>query len=397
MRSTKLLIIAFCFGWPCLCLAAGFRTPLGSIEQLGLGGGGEAAQADDPTTAFSNIAGITRIKKLSVATSNSVVLQYGTFTGSVTGPFTTATGVAKTESTPVDARSFFLVAPLPHDFAFGLSITSPFGLGIQFPGNSIVKNVVTSQKLETVNLGPGLAYRFKHLSIGAGIDPQYAQSVSRSVVPLPPVPFVVIMKNNSMGWAWGWHAGLLYEFTQWTRVGLSYRSAIRHQFSGVSNALPFFPANNNFNFNLPFPASTALSLYHAFTSHWAAMGTVEYTQWSIDQQLDISNTAQGTPPPVYLNFKDTFRFGFGIQYDPTSHWALRTGISTERTPTNNADRNLVIQPDSNTLNISFGLHHQMLDKLGLDLAYSHVFFQPASINNTFGNELVKELMTTVLM
>jgi long-subunit fatty acid transport protein len=50
------------------------------------------------------------------------------------------------------------------------------------------------------------------------------------------------MEND--GWSWGWNAGLLLRLGDAARVGVSYRSAVRHDLEGqVGSAVSAVPLN----------------------------------------------------------------------------------------------------------------------------------------------------------
>jgi long-chain fatty acid transport protein len=54
---------------------------------------------------------------------------------------------------------------------------------------------------------------------------------------------------------------------------------------------------------------------------------------------------------------------------------VRTGLAFEKSPIQNADERLIQIPDSDRWWASVGLTYKFTEKMAMDLAYTHVFFE----------------------
>ena len=118
------------------------------------------------------------------------------------------------------------------------------------------------------------------------------------------------------------------------------------------------------------------------------MATADYTQWNTVKNITLKNilgvnSDNNGLTSVFIpqNFKNTWNFALGGNYQITEHWKLMLGFGYDMSPTNNQDRNIQI-PDQNRFTVATGVEYQILNALSLALTYAHFFVQKASINNT---------------
>jgi long-chain fatty acid transport protein len=80
------------------------------------------------------------------------------------------------------------------------------------------------------------------------------------------------LKGNS--WGFGFNAGLLYEFSINTRVGVAYRSAIDQDVEGDADFKNVPPAlrssfhDDNVEADITFPDSLSVSFFHQINPQW---------------------------------------------------------------------------------------------------------------------------------
>ena len=150
-----------------------------SARLMGTAFAGTAALAEDATTGYFNVAGLTRIRQGSVAGTVTGYLLNLDFHGSsatVAGqPVFGATDVDPTRNAAVP--SFHAAWRLSDRWVAGFGATAPYGLEIKYPSDSVVRFVATKSEVKTYNLNPMLAYRInRQWSIGAGFNAQYLQA-----------------------------------------------------------------------------------------------------------------------------------------------------------------------------------------------------------------------------
>ncbi len=392
----RILILAICIGFSDAVFASGFYLPTSNSADLGEANAGGAALAQDASTIYTNPAGLIRLKQQLVISAIGITNPVK-FTGTATSPgFGAGGSFSQTGDASSNASSLlpaiYYALPLSDKFIFGLSVTAPYGLGSDYPDNSMVRYDVTYTQIMSSDISPNIAYKLTDkLSIGVGFDALYLkahQKIMLRTQPLTPVDSRALYDTS--GWGYGWHGGLLYQFTPQTRVGLSYRSKIVDQLKGHSklyiNGGVYNGVNSSDNLqtaiNLP-PIAT-LSAYHDLTPQWAIMGTVEYYEWSVFKNQHIYNAASvvGTTDfNIPQNFHDSWRYALGTSYKLNDKWLLRTGAEYDQTPISDTYRDLTM-PGADRYGISVGAHYQATKNIGIDAAYYHAFFENVRINNT---------------
>lgn len=374
---------------------------------LGNNYSGIAAIADDASTLYFNPAGLSRIRCPQVVVGDIEARFNGTFTGSDTflSPFPfnpiTQSGFVNGIQTIAPFPFFYFSQPITNQLTAGIGIFTPFGIGMGAPDNSIVRYSGYRIVMFVIDVSPAISYRItQQLSIGLGADLQRQYFKTAQMVPNfsnPNADFRIV--NTATGRGYGWHAGLLYEFTPCTRAGLTYHSQTNITPSGQSE-FEFNPGSNlgteivsnNFKFHSILPASIDLSFYQDVTPQWSWMGTVDWQQWSAVQQTVFQNIASFNfiPPatvvptqingPLNQNYSDTWRVALGTHYKFNRKWMGRVGVAYETDPTDSNVRPLT-DPGTGSTSIALGAHYQPVRNVGVDAGYAHYFIRNSSINN----------------
>jgi long-chain fatty acid transport protein len=384
--------------------AAGFEILEQSAEAQGTAQAGAGARADDPSTVFFNPAGVTMLPGIQIG-------------GNVTGIFlqtTPETGSASTASylggmpystKPGGNAGFSVAVPDLYDTAqltdtlfAGVAITSPFGLVTKYGADSIVSNYALTTHLQTINIGPAIAWKvMPNFSIAAGLNVETAQGHLSNAVDFGaigalsglaaygylPGTHIGSATINGSDTAVGWNLGALYEPLPGTHIGLTYRSAMFHDLSGSVNynnvPLPLASSfqSASANAKLPEPSIAILSVAQA-VGDWTILGSLTYTGWSIFHNL----TAYSGGSPISTtveNFHDTVAVAVGADYRLNDKVTLRAGTMFDPTPVQNADRTPRL-PDADRYNLSVGATYRPLPALSLSAAYTHIFTQKVSVD-----------------
>jgi long-chain fatty acid transport protein len=307
-QFTKKLVLGLLIIASGRVFASGLSIPLESVAALGEQRAGGAASADDATTNFFNPAGLTRLKHQQLVIAATGVYGRQRFVGTASNPGLTALGFGdgsfnETGSVATDVfsvvPSIHYAYPIADKWAFGLSILTPYALSADYSEDALVRYDLIENKIESIDASPSLAYQVTpQLSIGAGVDLLYLRVVQKVAARTQPLTTQDSMATSDLrdNFARGWHAGLLYQFTPHTRVGLSYRSAIVTHLSGKEElSVPDGPlagvyTSTNAKATLPLASLTTLSIYHDMTARWAMLGSVEYEGWGIYKNDYAYNT-----------------------------------------------------------------------------------------------------------
>lgn len=419
------LFVTGAVGLSSAAIASGFQLWEQDGASIGNYHAGYAAEAADASTAWYNPAGITRFKNQQAVFAADTIMTSFEYRGSVAvtedvplpPSFTPVSSTYTYPSVTAQGGQFSVVpslhyvAPINDRLGFGFSIAVPFGLKTNYGNSTPLRYAATLTSITVIDISPSLAYRFTDkASAGLGFDIQraYAEFDNTAVLLFPDaitseiVPTITgSSENKANDTAYGFHAGLLYEFTPDSRIGLSYHSQVVHQFTGTSqfsgplaNDVADGPIRSGHaRTRVTLPPYTALSFYHRLKPTVALMGSIIYTQWNTFKTLNLQNVAGvvAAPAPDFLapsktisislpeHYRNTWNITFGANYNATDKIMLRAGVGFDETPVTNKYRNVQL-PDNNRYVIALGTHYQASKTVGLDLGWTHFFFAQAKVN-----------------
>ncbi len=390
--------------------ASGFQLWEQDGASIGNYHAGRAAIAEDASTSFYNPAGLVRIHNQQLVIGLDPIMTNFKYTGTVN---VTNNGILSTgpQTTTAQGGNFALVpdlhyaAPISNRVVFGFSVVSPFGLQTDYGRGAYARYAATMTKLTVIDLAPSLGFALTDkLSLGVGLDFERARGEFDLVAGIPYfgiIPgssasaFDTTSTNVGYSWGYGYHLGALYQFSEQTRIGLSYHSHVVQHLRGSShfngrlaNGMAGGEQTSGaLKANPIFPATTALSIFHTINSSWDVMGSVIYTEWSVFSNLRLQNVAaiNGQFHPINNlevnipeHYRNTWNLALGANYHVNTQWMLRSGIGYDETPVNNSYRNLQL-PDGNRFIIGLGTHFQATKNLGFDAGWDHFFVQQTRI------------------
>ncbi|MGE5166912.1 MAG: OmpP1/FadL family transporter [Sphingobacteriales bacterium] len=266
------------------------------------------------------------------------------------------------------------------DMWLGLSVTSPFGLSVNFPGTWAGSNYAAgSSYLKTYNATPSFAYRINDMiSVGVGVQIQYAKADLSSCVGAPCGYFgAPLAELSGHDWGYGFTAGITWTPTPTTTIGIGYRSGINQKIDGTLDIRGVASFDINTTVNLPDTVSAGLR--QRLTPQWTALATVEWANWSRIGTATVSG-APGSPI-LPFQYEDGWFFSLGAEYMWNKQLTLRGGVGYEKSPITD-DVRMPLVPDNDRTWLSVGATYQWNERISLDFAYSHLFVKSTSINIT---------------
>ena len=392
--------------------SAGFNLLEKNASSLGNAYAGSAAIAENASTIYFNPAGMTRLSGLNVSGGLSAIKPSFKFRdeGS-TGPTTPFGALPLGTGRGGDAGDWGF---LPNAYAsweltpnwfVGLGIGAPFGLTTEYHNDWIGRYHSTKFAIESINLNPSVAYKVNdRLSLGLGLNWMRLDADYRRAVPalalaeqVPPgaVPSLVggpdLMARVKMdGDAWGWNAGVLFQATPNTRIGLSYRSTVKINASGDTTLKGNLPAalggtavrqEVGAKASVRLPDTAVLSVVHDLNPTWQLLADVSWTGWSSIKSLDIRNEPGLPGDSLDLRFKDTWRVALGANYHHNEKWTFKGGIAWDQSPVRNATYRPTSLPDNDRYWVSIGAQYRFNANATLDVGYAYLFLNDARINN----------------
>ncbi len=426
--------------------AAGFQLLEQNVSGLGNSYAGSAAVAEDASTVFFNPAGMAYLQagqKSFVVGLNAIKPTSKFSNGASTPALLTLPGTTQ----PLGGNggdagdvgyvpNTYLVIPINQIISFGLGISAPFGLKTEYDSTWIGRFQAIKSDVKTINVNPSLSWKVNDaVALGFGVDYQklkgeftsaanYAAAILNvAFVPQASgglgIPFPVgIASANGLAaaagegtakitgddTAWGYNFGAIFKISEATRLGISYRSAIKYHLTGTADfsRLPATSATNGtVNAILSSPTSAArggaifadiklpdtfiISNLTHLNDKWDMLGDISWTGWSKIPTLAFQYANNGsTVSSTKEDWRDTWRVALGGTYKYTDSVKWRFGLAYDQSPVKDTYRTPRL-PDNNRTWISIGAQYALTKTSALDWGYAHLFVKDAPINNNATN------------
>jgi long-chain fatty acid transport protein len=322
---------------------------------VGLASAGYNARAQDASTSFTNPAGMTRLEGTQFLGAGQ--LDYGRI------KFSIGSGTSSALGTDNGGNAFgsdgwfpggggFFTYSLSPQLKLGFAFTGNFGAPLQYDDGWVGRYYVQEATMLGLSFLPSIAYKVTdQFSVGASVTAMYGIYKNQVAINIPdalrPGGFVPTrraegdaqLNMDDKTWGWGVNLGLLYEFSAGTRIGFTWNSQVDLDFSApaeFSNLGELGTTlqnrgllNANIDVGIKVPQQLMLSVFHQVNPRWAVLGSVGWQQWSRFGQVElgINDTANPTSLTTNLDFKDTWHFALGAQYQMSDPWLLNFGIA----------------------------------------------------------------------
>ncbi len=425
MKLKPLVLAIALSGVSTASFSAGFQVFQQNASGLGNAYAGSAAVADNASTVFYNPAGMTELKGNNVSVGLSVTDASIKFTNGSSSVGTTlgaAGNGGNAGTTPLIPNGYF-TSQIDDKLTFGMGIGAPFGSHSKYDGAWVGGAQALEFDIKSININPSLAYKLNdQVSLGFGVnwqkfDAKYkritgtSSSIAANLVNPLLSAYSSVNLNLTTGLtemdlndsSYGWNAGALFKLDEKTKVGLSYRSKIKHSMTGSLSTTGVTGTNSTIAgminaggtgagfANITLPDMAFLSVAHQLDSKWQLLGDISWTGWSSIPKIDVFNTtgaSPGTPAQTLItDFKDSWRFALGTNYQYSSSLKLKAGVAYDRTPVKGASTRLVSLPDNNRTWLSVGAQWKYDKDTNVDVGLAKVFIKDADINNNQASNL----------
>ena len=378
-------------------LASGFALREASPGSVGRAFAGEGAVADSAATVWYNPAGMTQLKGFTATAGghllfiNSRQFERGstrTVPGLAAPVPTGGTDGGNPFNPVVFVPTAYGTLQLTDRLTAGIGVNAPFGLRVDYDDGWFGRYDSLRSELITYNVQPSLAWKVSDaLSIGGGISIQYVEAELTNALPnLSPLLADGRARVQGDDISLGWNVGVLIG-TGPTRLGVHYRSRVKHELKGSFEASglvgPLAGANRRIDARAPItiPDSLSVSATVAPAPDVRLLGTIEWTNWSLFDAIRVLDSNGGAINISEQNYKDSWSFHFGGEFDLTDQWTLRAGIATDSTPTVDAWRSSRV-PDGNRTWLSAGATLRLNQSMDVRVSYAHVFVGEEALDRT---------------
>jgi len=288
--------------------------------------------------------------------------------------------------------SSFVTCQLSDRAYVGLGLNAPFGLFTK-PDNTTWAGspIAITSKVFSVDINPTIAYKLTpEWTVGVGVQIEYFKlRLTHGAFNSLLGPISGSRSFEADDWGVGATAGVLWQPSPATSVGLGYRSAVGIDAEGSFVRTAPGAVSTNATGSLTLPDEVTLSARQVVAPRWAVLGTVEWQNWSrLGNVAAVSSGcgASGVCEVLNLNYRDGWYFALGAEYAYSPAILLRAGVGYEISPIKDSNRDILI-PDSNRVFLSVGGSYKYSEQISVDLAYSHLFFEdaPFCIASQVGN------------
>ncbi len=374
--------------------AAGFQLLEQTASGIGNAYAGSAAVAENASTIFYNPAGMTQLQEREVSVGLSIVRP--TFKFKNQG---SSTGVLGTAGNGGDAGSWaflpngYLSWAITKDLYVGVGLGAPFGLMTEYDDPWIGGAQAIKFDIKTYNINPSVAYRVSDaVSVGGGVSIQKMEVEYARLATVTSAALAATRATlNADDIGLGWNIGALFNVSPSTKVGVSYRSKIKHNLSGdltvtgpaagASAALTTGAAKAD----VELPDSFIFSVAQNLNDRWEMLGDISWTGWSSIQKVDIVRTSGAlsgaTVQTLDTVFRDTWRYALGANYRLNDTVKLKFGIAYDQTPVRDAAHRLTSLPDNNRTWFTTGAQVKVNKTSVLDAGVAYLNVPESHVDN----------------
>ncbi|PRY70806.1 OmpP1/FadL family transporter [Halomonas ventosae] len=306
--------------------------------------------------------------------------------------------------------AFAAKTQLNEQFDLGLAIYAPYGLSTKYDEDWIGRYHAVETELTTIDFQPTLNYRAtERLNLAVGLRAQYADATLSNASDFGSAAFgagdprATPGQNDVIGevtgddWGYGYTLGALFQVTDQTRLGISYRSEIDLTLEGELDVRGTDPLSDGAieaglvsgtggKAELTTPANLNLGIYHQLTDRLALMANAEWTEWSSFDELTVEFEDGRDPSRTEENWDDTWAFSVGANYALTPQWLLRAGLGVDESPVPSAEFRTPRVPDADRQWATLGATWMPTPELGITAGYMHVFADDGDIDQDGSKE-----------
>jgi long-chain fatty acid transport protein len=325
---------------------------MSNASESGYGGAGLAARANDAGTVFTNPAGMTLFNESEMLAGGVGVYIDGGF--QTNGNNTSSGGSGHVNKRIVPAGTFSYLDQINERWSWGVSVHNYFGLAIDWPDDWVGRGSSVNVALLAPQLQPTIAYKVNDwLSIGAGpaLTLGYVSTKLRQD-PLTPVgewPDGKLRVSDT-DFAVQGNFGIMIRPWEHTRIGIRYLTETDLEFEDDPQTSWRDPLGKalgdpevNLDLGVTMPQTVSAGIHHRYNGKLNLLGSVGWDEISEFGHIQVEVDDNGIPgTTIDADFRDTWHFGIGAEYQWRSHTQLTAGISYDTSMSSQRTRPLAI-------------------------------------------------------
>ena len=401
--------------------AAAFQLAEVSTSGLGRAYAGEAAIADNASVVATNPALMSLFKTNQFSVGGVYVDSKINMSGNA------QVSIIRNDVTPILQHSskdlsqksvvpgslvpnMYFVAPINDKFALGGGMNVNFGLKSEYDNKYNGGVFGGTTDLTALNLNLSGSYRVTEgFSAGLGLNAIYAQAkIERRAGFLADVPAalrramndpkiatlltspnassllsspalanvkkdtILTQLQDKAAWGFAWNTGVMYQFNENHRIGLSYHSKVDIDFTDhTATSLQAQRIGQEGGLKLNLPDYLEFSGFHQLTEKFAMHYSYKYSHWSRLKNLYASYHSDGREAfHKKMYYRNSSRIALGGTYNVDDKLTLRAGIAYDQSAaTSHASAAI---PDTDRMWYSLGATYKFTQNLSVDLGYAYL-------------------------
>jgi long-chain fatty acid transport protein len=342
-----------------------------AVAEIGPALAGLTGSANDATAAFFSPAGITRLDQQEIVVQASFAFKESKFD---VDEATFGGGDGKNDQEIAVIPGIFYAKPLNENWHLGLSVNVPSGIASAYGRKWSGRYHIVESTLTFVAANAVLAYKLTDsLSLAAGPYGMYVDSNSETRVNnLLPDYGDGRVELEEDGAALGFTLGAMYQFTDTTRVGVTYRSELKPDLEGTPSFHNLDPllretlaaANllgTEIDVDFVVPQNLQAGYYTEFSERWSMTGDLIWIDMSefgithirVDEEDSVSVDSQ---------FKDMWVGNASLKYRYGENRAVSVGGLYSSSPVTDGKRDAGL-PFDRVIGAGVGIDMPLLDYL----------------------------------
>ena len=307
-----------------LCRAGAlYATQLATPGSDGTAGVSNVTNTFDASSAFTNPAGMTGLKRDEVLVGNQLIVPSIRFDSSIAEAGGSDGGNAGFMGA---VPSLFGVKVLSDQWRVGLSVVAPLGGGVDYGSDFVGRYQATRSVLMGIGLTPAVAYKVNdRLSIGMGISALYTNvDLDISINQPGSLPDGEVNIDKIDDWSGQGVFGITYQLTDRALLGLEYRTKSEIELEGDLGFknIQVPPVNeltsklNKAEVDFDYAEVYRIGLRYDLTPNMKLFFDVDYETWSdfSDNRIAVTGGDVAKVQMVDRDWIDTYHVGAGLVY-----------------------------------------------------------------------------------
>ncbi len=287
--------------------------------------------------------------------------------------------------------NFYYIHPLSDGITLNLGISATSGTATSYESDWQGRYFAIDTEVKVIEVSPSLSWKLNDTwSVGAAFMMQYAEALMSQNIDLRRAGKPdgrIKMDGDSI--AFGYSLGVLYQPLPGSKIGLAYRSKLTHDVDLQARyrlpkgtaAMVRTPGDDEGSITLDLAACINLGFQQELGEKWTVMFDISWTQWSDMDELKIKFD-NGNVRSEEMQWRDSWRFALGAEYQLNEKWTLRSGLAFDETPVRCKDKRVAKLPDTNRIWASLGVGYQLSENMRFDFAYTRLFFNRGNIEQS---------------